>query len=168
MQTIRTLTKDHAIRQGIIFGCMLGIAHIIYSIINNLMNVQGLAHQRLNQGLLIALLLLLILPGMFSRQATAGARAGFIAGFISSVIGILSLWVITFLFMDVIAQNTYMIQDFQRSGAATMNQFIIEDAMGATLIQFIVSLVLGALLGLIGGGIVSVFTSQRQRPAQGT
>src|SRR4030095_15085505 len=103
--------------------------------------------------------------GVFARQATAGARAGFTAGLLSSLIGILSLWVITFLFMDVIAQNTYMIQDFQRSGAATMNQFIIEDAMGATLIQFIVSLALGALLGLAGGWIGSFFTSQRS--AQG-
>jgi len=161
MQTIRNFMKDNAIRQGVIFGCILGIAHIAYSIINNLMNVQGPPHQRLNQGLLIALLLLLILPGLFARQATAGARAGFIAGLLSSLIGILSLWVITFLFMDVIAQNTYMIQDFQRSGSATMNQFIIEDAMGATVIQFIVSLALGALLGLAGGWIGSFFTGQR-------
>jgi hypothetical protein len=144
-----------------IFGGILGIAHIVYSIINNLMNIQGPAHQRLNQGLLISLLLLLILPGLYARQATAGARAGFTAGLISSLIGILSLWVITFLFMDVIAQNTYMIQDFQRSGSATMNQFIIEDAMGATIIQLVISLILGALLGFIGGGIGSVIPSQR-------
>src|SRR5262245_38011754 len=145
MQTIRTLMKDHAIRQGVIFGGLLGIAHIVYSAVNNLMNLQGSASARLNQSLLIALLLLLMLPGLFVREATAGARAGFIAGLVSSLIGILSLWVITFLFMNVIAQNTYMIQDFHRSGSATMNQFIIEDAMGATVIQFIASLVLGAV-----------------------
>ena len=142
MQAIRNLTKDHANRLGLIFGGILGIAHIVYSAMNNLMNLQGTASQRLNQSLLIALLLLLILPGLFVRQATAGARAGFIAGLISSLIGILSLWIITFLFMDVIARNTYMILDFQKSGSATMNQFIIEDAMGATVIQFAVSLVL--------------------------
>lgn len=166
MQTIRNLTEDHAIRQGIFFGCILGITHIIYGIINNLMNIQGTAFERLNQSLLIALLLLLILPGVFAREATTGARAGFTAGFISAMIGILSLWIITFLFMDVIAQNTYMIQDFQKSGSVTMNQFIIEDAMGATVIQFIVSLVLGASLGFVGGWIGSIFP--RQRPAQGT
>ena len=165
MQTFRNFLKDNAIRQGIIFGCALGIIHIAYSIVNNLMNLQGSAFEPLNQSLLVALLLLLILPGIFVRQATAGIRAGFIAGLISSLIGILSLWIITFLFMDVIAQNTYMIQDFQRSGSATMNQFIIEDAMGAMVIQFVVSLVLGALLGLIGGWMGSVFT--RQRPMQG-
>jgi hypothetical protein len=165
MQTIRNLTEDHAIRQGIIFGAILGLAHIVYSIMNNLMNLQGTAFERLNQSLLIALLLLLILPGLFAKQATAGARAGFTAGLISSLIGILSLWIITFLFMDVIARNTYMILDFQRSRSATMNQFIIEDAMGATVIQLIVSLVLGAVLGFVGGWIGSIFAGQR--PAQG-
>ena len=161
MQTIRNLTKDHATRLGLIFGGVLGIAHIVYSAMNNLMNLQGTAAQRLNQSLLIALLLLLILPGLFARQAGEGARAGFIAGLISSLIGILSLWVITFLFMDVIARNTYMILDFQKSGSATMNQFIIEDAMGATIIQFVVSLVLGAGLGFLGGWIGSLISGPR-------
>jgi len=166
MQAIRNLTKDHANRLGLIFGGILGIAHIVYSAMNNLMNLQGTASQRLNQSLLIALLLLLILPGLFVRQATAGARAGFIAGLISSLIGILSLWIITFLFMDVIARNTYMILDFQKSGSATMNQFIIEDAMGATVIQFAVSLVLGAVLGFVGGWVGSLMSGPR--PAQST
>jgi len=166
MQAIRNLTKDHATRLGLIFGGLLGIAHIVYSAMNNLMNLQGTASQRLNQSLLIALLLLLILPGLFVRQATAGARAGFIAGLISSLIGILSLWIITFLFMDVIARNTYMIMDFQKSGSATMNQFIIEDAMGATVIQFVVSLVLGAVLGFVGGWVGSLMSGPR--PAQST
>ena len=166
MPAIRNLSKDHATRLGLIFGGILGIAHIVYSAMNNLMNLQGAAFQRLNQSLLIALLLLLILPGLFARRAADGARAGFIAGLISSLIGILSLWVITFLFMDVIARNTYMIMDFQKSGSATMNQFIIEDAMGATIIQFLVSLVLGAALGLLGGWIGSIISEPRA--AQGT
>ncbi len=165
MQTIRNVTKDHAARLGIIFGAILGIVHIIYSAMNNLMNLQGTAFERLNQSLLIALLLLLMLPGLFARQASAGARAGFIAGLISSLIGILSLWVITFLFMDVIARNAYMIMDFQKSGSATMNQFIIEDAMGATVIQFAVSLFLGAVLGFLGGWVGSIISGSR--PAQG-
>ena len=164
MQIIRNFAKDNAVRQGIIFGSILGVVHIAYSIMNNLMNLQGTAFERLNQSLLISLFLLLILPGLFAKQATAGARAGFIAGFISAMIGILSLWIITFLFMGVIAQNTYMIQDFQRSGSATMNQFIIEDAMGATAVQFIISLILGTSLGFLGGWIGSIIPSQR--PAQ--
>ena len=165
MPTLRDLTRDNAIRQGIIFGCILGAAHIIYSIINNLMNLQGSAYEQLNRSLLIAMLLLLALPGFFTRQAKAGARAGFTAGLISALIGILSLWIITFLFMDVIAQNTYMIMDFQKSGSATMNQFVIEDAMGATIVQFIVSLVFGALLGFLGGWISARFPDHRSAHA---
>jgi len=161
METIRSLTKDHATRLGIMFGGVLGIAHIAYSAMNNLMNLQGTAFERLNQSLLVALLLLLTLPGLFAREATAGARAGFIAGLISSLIGILSLWIITFLFMDVIARNTYMIMDFQKSGSATMDQFIVEDAMGATGVQFLLSLVLGAALGFLGGWVGSIISGPR-------
>src|SRR5262245_24962576 len=114
MQTIGRLMDDHGVRQGIIFGSILGAFHILYAMINNLMNLQGSAYDQLNRSFLISLFLLLVLPGLFTGQATTGARAGFTAGLISALIGILSLWVITLLFMDVIAQNTYMIMDFQK------------------------------------------------------
>jgi len=81
------------------------------------------------------------------------------------MIGIISLWIVTFLFMDVIAQNTYMIMDFQKSGSATMNQFIIEDAMGATAVEFVASLVFGATLGFIGG-LLGMLTTTRPTNGQ--
>jgi hypothetical protein len=54
-----------------------------------------------------------------------------------------------------------MIMDFQRSGSASMNQFIIEDAMGATAIEFVASLVFGTALGFIGGWMGSLFAPKR-------
>lgn len=165
MQTIRKLTVDSAIRQGLLFGMTIGGFHIVYSLINNLMNLQGEPYAWLNRGLLIVLILSLIIPGFFTRQTKLGAIAGFTAGLVSAVIGIVSLWIVTLLFMDVISQNVYMIMDFQRSGAATIDQFIIEDAIGATVVQFFVSLVFGATLGWIGGWLGSISSSQKHSPA---
>jgi hypothetical protein len=165
MQTIRNLAADSTIRQGLLFGLILGGFHIVYSLVNNLMNLQGEPYAWLNRVLLIVLILSLILPGFFTRRTKSGAMAGFTAGLVSAVIGIISLWIVTLLFMDIISQNVYMIMDFQRSGAATINQFIIEDAMGATVIQFFVSLVFGATLGWIGGWLGSISSSQNHSPA---
>jgi len=148
--------KDPASRKGLIFGAILGVVHIVFVIINNLMNWQGAPHTWLNRSFSISLILCLALAGFSTFRAKSGAKAGLTAGLVSATIGIVSLWIVTFLFMDVIAQNTYMIIDFQKSGSATMNQFIIEDAMGATAVEFVVSLVFGTTLGFIGGWIGSL------------
>jgi len=156
--------KDPVIRKGLIFGAILGAVHIVFVLINNLMNWQGASHAWLNRSFSISLILCLTLAGFFTFRAKSGARAGFTAGLVSAMTGIVSLWIVTFLFMDVIAQNTYMIMDFQKSGSATMNQFIIEDAMGATAVELVASLVFGTALGFIGGLLGTLITS---RPTSG-
>jgi hypothetical protein len=156
--------KDPAIGMGLIFGTILGVFHIVFVIINNLMNWQGAPQAWLNRSFSISLILCLTLAGVFTFRAQSGARAGFTAGLVSAAIGIISLWIVTFLFTDVIAQNTYMIMDFQKSGSATMHQFIIEDALGATAVEFVVSLVFGTALGFIGGWLGTLIAS---RPASG-
>lgn len=158
---MRKLNKDPAIRTGFIFGAILGAVQIVFVLINNLMNWQGAPYAWLNRSFSISLILCFALAGFFTFGAKSGAKAGFIAALVSATIGIVSLWIVTLLFMDVIAQNTYMIMDFQKSGSATMNQFIIEDAMGATAVEFVVSLVGGAALGFIGGWIGSKTSPRR-------
>jgi nitrate reductase gamma subunit len=157
--------KDPTIRKGFIFGAILGVIHIVFVIINNLLNWQGDTYAWLNRSFLITLILCLTLAGFFTFRAKSGARAGLTAGLVSAMIGIISLWIVTFLFMDVIAQNTYLIMDFQKSGSATMNQFIVEDAMGATAIEFVASLVFGTALGFIGGLLGALLTI---RPTSGS
>jgi len=157
--------KDPAIRKGLIFGSILGAIHIVFVLINNLMNWQGVPYAWLNRSFSISLILCLTLAGFFTFRAKSGARAGLMAGLVSAMIGIVSLWIVTFLFMDVIAQNAYMIMDFQKSSSATMNQFIIEDAMGATAVEFVASLVFGATLGFIGG-LLGMLTTTRPTNGQ--
>ena len=153
---MNNLMKDPAIRKGLTFGCILGAFHIVFNIVNNLMNLQGVPYDWLNRSFSISLILCLTLAGFFAYGAKSGAKAGFTAGLVSALIGIVNLWIVTFLFMDVIAQNAYMIIDFQNSGSATMNQFIVEDAMGAPMVEFLVSLVFGTILGALGGWIGSM------------
>jgi hypothetical protein len=154
-------TKDPAARTGLIFGVILGAVHIVFVVINNLMNWQGTPYTWLNRSFSISLILCLALAGFFTYQAKSGAKAGFTAGLVSAAIGIVSLWLVTFLFMDLIAQNTYMIMDFQKSGSATMHQFIVEDALGATAVEVVVSLVFGTALGFIGGWLGSLSAPKR-------
>jgi hypothetical protein len=84
-------------------------------------------------------------------QMKTGTYAGLFTGLLSIVIGISALYVITFVFMDIIRQNTFMLYDFHGSGLKSIDQFIIEDAMGAALIGTLFSLLTGGIFGTIGG-----------------
>src|SRR6266487_1483 len=108
--------KDSWIKQGILFGLLLGSIHIGYNLINNL--------------------------------APANAT---LTGLLSKVIGMSALFVMTFVFMALIRQNAFMLDDFRRSGLKNIDQFIIEDAVGATLVGTLFSLVAGGIFGTLGG-----------------
>ncbi len=146
---------NSVLRQGILFGSILGAVHIVYALINNLANLDALGGTWLSNASFTIMFLLLTLAGFAGSRETGqvktGALAGLATGLVSAVIGVASLWVITLLFMDTIRQNTFMIMDFQRSGSASMDAFIIEDALGASGVAIVVSLVLGSALGTLGG-----------------
>ncbi|MBI3537293.1 MAG: hypothetical protein HY070_07050 [Chloroflexi bacterium] len=154
MQNLERDERD-AIGAGIVIGIALGVVHIVYVFINNLANLDAPAGARLNNISLALLFAVFVLAGARGGQLTGrvqfGARAGMASGIVSAMIGIATLWLVTFLFMDVIRQNAFMILDFQRSNAASMDAFIIDDALGATMVEFVVSLALGAGLGALGG-----------------
>jgi hypothetical protein len=80
-----------------------------------------------------------------------GTYAGLFTGLLSIVIDMSALFVITFVFMDIIRQNAFMLYDFHRSDLKSIDQFIIEDAMGAALIETLFSLLAGGIFGTIGG-----------------
>ena len=84
-------------------------------------------------------------------SVSAGVLAALIAAVVGSMLGAVSLLVITFTFMDTIRHNTFMIQDFVRSGMTDMDAFIVEDALGAIFFGTLFSLVLSAALGTLGG-----------------
>ena len=143
-------------REGMRFGACLGILHVVYNLVNNL----APANATLSKALNLSILMMLLLCGVAgyatakkSGSANAGICAGVLTGLFGMGISIISLFFITLVFMDTIRHNAFMISDFHRSGLASMDQFIIEDAVGAACIGTAASLVSGAALGSLGGFI---------------
>jgi hypothetical protein len=152
---LRRLMNTPGIRQGVAAGCALGLVHAVYSVLNNGFNLDARGNALLSNGFMAALVLLCGGAGFLgARQARtigAGASAGVVAALIGSAIGLVALWIATFVFFEQIRHNTFMIEDFRRSGARSMDAFIVEDALGASFFGSLASLVLGTALGALGG-----------------
>lgn len=107
------------------------------------------------RGILLVVLIFCGIAGYAAARQTGqmktGTYAGLFTGLLSIVIGMSALFVITFVFLDIIRQNAFMLYDFQRSGLKSIDQFIIEDAMGAALVGTLFSLVAGGIFGTLGG-----------------
>src|SRR6266700_319257 len=107
------------------------------------------------RGILLAVLIFCGIAGYVAARKTGqmktGTYAGLFTGLLSMVIGMSALFVMTFVFMALIRQNAFMLDDFRRSGLKNIDQFIIEDAVGATLVGTLFSLVAGGIFGTLGG-----------------
>jgi len=143
------------VKQGIYFGMMLGIIHIGYDLVNNLAPANEALNKVLNNGILLVVLIFTSCAGYISAHKTGriktGTWAGLCTGLLSIAIGTIALFVITFVFMGIISQNAFMLYDFQHSGLKSIDQFIIEDATGATIIGTLFSLLAGGIFGTVGG-----------------
>jgi hypothetical protein len=156
----RRLMNTPGIRQGVAAGCALGLVHAVYSVLNNGFNLDARGNALLTNGFMAALVLLCGSAGFLgsrgARSIGAGAYAGAVAALVGSVLGLVALWVATFVFFEQIRHNTFMIEDFRRSGARSMDAFIVEDALGASFFGSLASLVLGTALGTLGGLVATV------------
>jgi|SRR5581483_1458636 len=148
------------IKQGILFGILLGIIHIGYDLILNLAPANMTLNSMFNNGILLVVLIFCGIAGYAAAHQTGqmktGTYAGLATGMLSIVIGMSALFVITFVFMDVIRQNAFTLYDFHRSGLKSIDQFIIEDAIGAAFVGTLFSLLAGGIIGTLGGYIGKV------------
>jgi hypothetical protein len=152
--TMQILRRDAAVlRQSTVVGLLLGGVWIAYCLVNTLAKLDSTGNSVLNNGLTAALVLFFALAGFLGAWRTGRIRAGTCAAVltwvVSSSIGIATLWIVTLLFFDTIRHNPFMIEDFQRSGGQSMDRFIIEDNLGATV--FGSALALSAAAGTAGG-----------------
>jgi hypothetical protein len=142
-------------QRGILFGVLASIAWIVYVLLVNLANLDVATSNWVNNGFLVVLILLFAVTGAVTAFKTGdfetGAYAGLIASFISAIVGVITLFVITFLFMDTIRQSDIMVQAFQQSDSTDLTQFIIDDAFGGAVFGTLLSVALGGGLGAIGG-----------------
>ncbi|GHO55091.1 hypothetical protein [Ktedonobacter robiniae] len=143
------------VRQGILFGALLGLIHIGYNLINNLAPANLTVNGLLNNSLLFAVVIFTSIAGYIAARKTGqmklGTYAGLCTGLLSIVIGVCALFLITFAFMGIIRQNAFMLDDFHRSGMKSIDEFIIEDALGATMVGTFLSLFTGGICGTVGG-----------------
>ncbi|MBV9616683.1 MAG: hypothetical protein JO031_14620 [Ktedonobacteraceae bacterium] len=151
----RTSMNTTWIKQGLLFGVLLGIIHIAYDLILNLAPANATLNSLFNNGILLVVLIFCGIAGYAAAHKTGqmktGTYAGLFTGAMSIVIGMSALFVITFVFMDVIRQNAFMLYDFHRSGLKSIDQFIVEDAVGAAFVGTLFSLLAGGIVGTLGG-----------------
>ncbi|MBI5032152.1 MAG: hypothetical protein HZB51_16600 [Chloroflexi bacterium] len=154
MQTTQSRIHHSALRQGLLFGIILGVLLLVFNLINNLANLDATDKTWLKNSLLVVMIVLPGLAGYISSKETGRIKSGawtvLVTGFVSAFIGIVSLWVITFLFMDTLSHNALTVIDFQPSGKASMEAFSVASAWGGSIFIFVFSLAFGAGYGLLG------------------
>jgi hypothetical protein len=154
MQTTQSHNENSALWQGMVLGTILGAMLLVFNLIKTLANLDATGETWLQNVLLIVMFALPWLAGFIGSKETgrvkSGALAVLVTGFVSVIIGIITLWVITFVFMDTLRHNALMMIDFQQSGMTSMGMFIIEGALGGSIFLFVFSFAFGVGYGLLG------------------
>jgi hypothetical protein len=154
LQTALSRIDHSALWQGVVCGTLLGAMLLVFNLVNNLGNLDATGETWLKNGLLIIMFALPGLAGYMASRETgrvkSGALAVLVTGLVSAVIGIVTLWVITLVFMDTLRHNALTTIDFQQSGMTNMGVFIVEGAWGGSIFLAVFSLAFGAGYGLLG------------------
>jgi hypothetical protein len=154
MQTTQSRAKNSTIRQGFVFGTFLGAMLLILNLIKTLANLDSTGETWVKNSSIIMMIGMLALTGFIGSKKTgrvqSGALAVLITGAVSALIGISTLWVMTFVFMDTLHQNAWMIFNFRQSSQTSMEMFILQGTLGNSAFLLVFSLAFGAGYGLLG------------------
>lgn len=167
MQTVPSGGRlaNPALRQGLIFGVILGILQVIYSFVANFVNLGSIST-------VIVFGLYLVLPLVAALRSTpqtgrltTGLLTGLLAGFLGSFINALVAFVSALINIDAVVQSTIAAaksQNVKDTSVYTPN--LILTVLAVTLLFIIV---LASLVGLAGGALGGVIGRNRaQTPAQ--
>jgi hypothetical protein len=150
MQNVLSRVRNPALRQGLIFGIILGIALLAISFISS-----GLTFT------LILCLLAAFIAGMRASQETGRITTGTLAGLWTGLIGIFIPSIISMVLLliniDAIRKSAQESSDKQHLHITYTNSLLFE----GLLINFIILLALGVLLGVIGGLVGGNFGRRR-------
>ena len=168
MQTTLSRTDHSALWQGLVCGTILGAMLLVFNLVNNLGNLDATGETWLKNGWPIVMFALPGLAGYIGSIETgrvkSGALAVLVIGFVSAIIGIITLWVITLVFMDTLRDNALTMIDFQQSGMTNTEVFIVEGALGGSIFLSVFSLAFGAGYGLLGSLLGAQYAPLRTRP----
>lgn len=160
-------SRNVSIRRGAAIGLVLGTVWTVYNVTNNALILDTTGYAVQNNGLTAAFVLLSVVAGFVGARRAGtvrgGAFAGFTAALVGNIIGITTLWLVTWLFFPQVRVNPGMLHDFQHSGATNLDAFIIQDAFGATAFGFPLAMLLGTLLSTLGGMVAKATLRLRTR-----
>lgn len=163
----KLLASNETVRTGAAFGLILGLVHAVYAAINNGSHLDAHGFRILDNSLMLAFAALFGSAGFFAGRRAQDVRAaiygGAAAACVSTVIGLAALWIATFMFFDTIRTNPVMIDDFRQSGAQTMDEFIIGDALSATLFATLFTAIMGPAIATVGGILAEATLRRRKR-----
>jgi hypothetical protein len=142
------------VRTGTAAGLVVGVAWTVYNMIGQGLLLRDCVSTVLNDSLLPVIGLACAAAGFAgSRQGgtlAAGVRAAVLAAAAGSVIGVATMWIVVPVFYANNFQNPAMLDDFRRSGMASMDAFIVRDALGASLCGPTLCLLAGTVAGAAG------------------
>ena len=147
------LISKPVVHEGLLFGVILGIIMMLYTILTNLSIVN--ANEVLTVIFWIATFGLSTLAGLRTAQVTGIVISGIWAGLITCFTAILlknfATAIISVVFFDFLRQHALQDRDFLRSGIADYGNYLIDDTIGGFIFGTIAFSVLGLLLGAFGG-----------------
>jgi hypothetical protein len=167
MQITSSRTDPSALWQGVVWGTLLGAMLLVFNLVNSLGNLDTPGETWLKNGMLIVMILLPGLAGYMGSRETGRVKSGaltvLVTGCVSAIIGIITLWGITVIFMDTLRHNALTMIDFQQSGMTNMGVFIVEGALGGSVFLAVFSLAFGAGYGLLGSLLGAQYACLRTR-----
>jgi hypothetical protein len=151
------LPANPALRQGLIFGIVLGIIQEALGLIITYGAPAASLGSTLSLATFLAALLLYGGAGYQAARQTGrtstGALAGTITGLVCSVFGLVISIIVTLATLDIVRQHTQAEGDRLHMGIHYTNQLIIQGTIFNNLIGIVLSLILGVGLGALGGAL---------------
>lgn len=162
-QTVTRARSSPAIRQGLIFGVIIGVVQIIIGLINTATNLGALSYIFTILSIIIALVGYLLAGIRSARQTgrvSTGLLAGLLAGIIGSIISFGATLVITLVTIDSIRVAAQKLADQNHVNFHYTNAILISGitiyGMGAVILAGIIGLAVGSIGGAIGRGRATV------------
>jgi hypothetical protein len=145
------------VRAGAPAGLAVGLAWTVYNVIGQGLLLAPCASALLNDAVMPAIVLPCAAAAFAASRRggglAAGVRSAVLAAAAGSVIGVATMWMAVPVFYANNFQNPAMLEDFRRSGMASMDAFIVSDTVGASLFGPALCLLAGTIAGATGAAL---------------
>jgi len=146
-------------RRGALLGLAMGLFWTAVNMVNQGVIVDDRGHAILGASFLAALVLPCALSGFLGARRDGaigtGLTTALVTWLVGSAIGVATMWLATWIFYQNQLIDPGNIADFRRTGLPTMDAFLFDDNLRASIIGPAMSLVMGALVGTAGAALGS-------------